>query len=765
MIEKPRLKAHLSPHTVGADELFLLGDDRQHLLKSKAAVRLAPLLDGKRTVTEIAMELGGEFPLGEVMSAVAALERGGHLAEGNGAVPTAAWWEAVDVDSHAAADSVAAAEVQIVAVGEVENAADVADGIRAAGLSVPAAVTHAPADGDRGDSPRFSVGGEVPVVLAEDYLCGTLAGLNERMLEAGQPWLLAKPVGETIWLGPWFRPGETGCWACLSFRLERNRHVETYIKIRGGARPRRPAATPPGAAQLSAGLLARELEAIAALGTSETLEGKVVTMRRDLGTLEHTLIKRPQCPVCGTGSDAYGGPEVRLSPAPKRLRAGGAWRSMSADETLERLEKHVSPITGAVAWLSDLSEPGESGYTFWAGHWFPILSAEGGAAVLRQNVRGRSGGKGATLVQARASAICESLERYSGVFFGDEPRVRGTRTEMADRMLDFEQLTQYSESQYVSRDEWNAAQSSELQFVGVPLAPDREVDWTEAWSLTNGGTKLVPTAYCYYGHPDIANFAEFFCTGDSNGQGAGNTLEEAVMQGLMEVVERDGVAIWWYNRLRVPEVDLDSFDSSWIEQIRREYAAVGREVWALDLTTDAGIPVFAAVSKRVGTENEDLIFGLGAHLEPQMAMTRAFSEMNQFLPAARRDPETDELIIWDPAAVDWWTNSSLEQDYYLAPDPDAPKRTLADFDDPSSDDLAEDIRTCVALLADVDLETFVVDQSRPDIELRTVKVLVPGLRHFWRRLAPGRLYDVPVKMGRLERPNREDELNPKNIWF
>ena len=762
MLEKPRLKAHLSPHTVGADELFLLGDDRQHLLKSEAAVRLAPLLDGTRTVPEIALELGGEFGIGDVMGAVAALERGGHLAEGNGVGPEAAWWEAADLDAASAARRVAAAEVKIAAIGDVPNAADVADGLRAAGLSVPDSVVHGPADGELS---LAATEGETPVVFAEDYLCSTLDGINRAMLAAGRPWLLAKPVGETLWLGPWLQPGVTGCWACLSFRLERNRHVETYIKIRGGARPRRPSATPPGAAQLAAGLLARELEAVAALGTSAALEGRVLTMRRDLGTLEHTLIKRPQCPVCGAGSEAYGGPEVSLSPAPKRLRAGGAWRSMSAEETLERLEKHVSPITGAVAWLSDLSEPGESGYTFWAGHWFPILSAEGGAAVLRQNVRGRSGGKGATLVQARASAICESLERYSGVFFGDEPRLRGSRTEMADRMLDFEQLTQYSESQYVSREQWNAAQSSELQFVGVPLAADRPVDWTEAWSLTNGGTKLVPTAYCFYGHPDIADFSQFFCTGDSNGQGAGNTLEEAVMQGLMELVERDGVAVWWYNRLRLPEVDLDSFGSAWIDQIRSEYAGVSREIWALDLTTDVGIPVYAAVSKRVGTDDEDLIFGLGAHLEPQMAMTRAFSEMNQFLPAARRDPETGELIIWDEAARDWWENSSLEEDFHLAPDPGAARRTLSDFPDRASEDLAADIRTCVDLLAGVELETFVVDQSRPDIELRVVKVLVPGLRHFWRRLAPGRLYDVPVKMGRLERPHREDELNPKNIWF
>ncbi len=69
------------------------------------------------------------------------------------------------------------------------------------------------------------------------------------------------------------------------------------------------------------------------------------------------------------------------------------------------------------------------------------------------------------------------------------------------------------------------------------------------------------------------------------------------------------------------------------------------------------------------------------------------------------------------------------------------------------------------LFGEAGLETIVIDQSRPDIELRTAKVMVPGLRHFWRRLRPGRLYDVPVAMGRLERPTPESEMNPKNIWF
>ncbi|MBM4312401.1 MAG: hypothetical protein FJ122_00615, partial [Deltaproteobacteria bacterium] len=74
--------------------------------------------------------------------------------------------------------------------------------------------------------------------------------------------------------------------------------------------------------------------------------------------------------------------------------------------------------------------------------------------------------------------------------------------------------------------------------------------------------------------------------------------------------------------------------------------------------------------------------------------------------------------------------------------------------------LREDVRTCVRIARERGMEVLVVNQTRLDIGLPVVKVVVPGLRHFWRRLAPGRLFDVPVALGRLDRPLAEEELNP-----
>ena len=75
-------------------------------------------------------------------------------------------------------------------------------------------------------------------------------------------------------------------------------------------------------------------------------------------------------------------------------------------------------------------------------------------------------------------------------------------------------------------------------------------------------------------------------------------------------------------------------------------------------------------------------------------------------------------------------------------------------------DIEDQVQFCVNRARAVGLETIVLDYTRPDLVLSTVKVVVPGLRHIWRRLGPGRLYDVPVTLGDRRQPLAEDQLNP-----
>jgi oxazoline/thiazoline synthase len=232
------------------------------------------------------------------------------------------------------------------------------------------------------------------------------------------------------------------------------------------------------------------------------------------------------------------------------------------------------------------------------------------------------------------------------------------------------------------------------------------------------------------------------------------------------VVERDAVALWWYNRLRCPAFDLDSLQDPYVETLRRAYAAMDRDLWVLDITSDLGIPAFAAISRR-DHDVQDIMVGFGAHPDPAIAAMRALTEVNQFLPFIdQRDSGGNTVYRTDDLeTLAWCRQARLENEPWLLPEESLPATSLGDFTAPPGDDLAGNIRECVARAAAADLEVIMLDQTQPDLDLCVVKVIVPGMRHFWRRLGPGRLYDIPVRMGRLAHPTTEELMNPWNVFF
>jgi ribosomal protein S12 methylthiotransferase accessory factor len=175
---------------------------------------------------------------------------------------------------------------------------------------------------------------------------------------------------------------------------------------------------------------------------------------------------------------------------------------------------------------------------------------------LRGDLRNISSGKGASDAQARASGLCEGLERNSGVYRGDEPRRRSSLRRLGHAAVHPNDCMLFSERQNRGRETRNARQSF-YKFVPAPFDPNAEIEWTPVWSLTRGEACYLPTEFCYFNYPH--GQAQPFCLACSNGNAAGNTLEGAILQGFFELVERDSVALWWYNRVRRPGVDINSF--------------------------------------------------------------------------------------------------------------------------------------------------------------------------------------------------------------
>ncbi len=501
-------------------------------------------------------------------------------------------------------------------------------------------------------------------------------------------------------------------------------------------------AATPASAMIAWGLAANAVASWIVQGELPHLEGKVQTLDPSTWKVEsHAMVRLPFCPACGRAG-AESEPAHRpivLERRPKDRTRDGGHRTVPPEVTIARYGHHVSPITGAVTMLERVGPGADDAaegvvHVYLAGS--NLARRHRSLAHLRGDLRNNSSGKGTTDAQARASGLCEGLERYSGVYRGDEPRRRATARRLGGDAVPLADCLLFSDRQYRGRDAWNA-RKSHYNFVPVPLDPDAEIDWTPAWSLTRNEPRYLPTAFCYYNAPQPGG--EPFCIGDSNGCAAGNTLEEAILQGFLELVERDAVALWWYNRVQRPAVDLESFDDPYVERIPDYLRAKGRAMWVLDLTTDLGIPVFAAITREVEGPEERIMPGFGAHLDARVALLRAVTEMNQMLsnlPDRGRHATEPGAGLEDAETLHWLRTATVANQPYLLASPALPPRTRSSSALDGSDDLADDVRRCRGLVESLGLEMIVLDQTRSEIGLPVVKVIVPGLRHFWARFAP-----------------------------
>jgi oxazoline/thiazoline synthase len=497
--------------------------------------------------------------------------------------------------------------------------------------------------------------------------------------------------------GPLFIPGKSACAACLKH----------WLSLRFYDRPRTPLKV---AAQLDE-ILTVHLERWGTEfrdhGHIGALTDSAIAVAVDRQSL-HPVFRRPNCAWCG---------------------------GLGARSPSQRI--HCSPWTGIVQHV-DLTTTPVAGAFRATGIWAPPRPKLGARPELR---RQRSYGRGRTRGEAEAGCIGEALERYSLIYRGDEPLVRARIADIdaihpADIML-------FSAAQYASRDDWNAT-TDELFHVPTPLDPEVAIDWLAARPLVGDSRpRYVPAAIAlmwYEFRPGEPEFAR----ADTIGCAAGVTFDGALYNALLEWVERDAMAIWWDNCLRRPAINVAAFGNRDLDTVVGGLRAIGRSLVLLDCTTDIGIPVYVAVAAR-DDGTEPLVAG-AADLDGEIAAYRAASEVGQVWYEARRSRGLSA------AFASWLLREQVADHSHLSPS--------ANADPPTTGGTPRKWEAVVERLASVGLNAFSVDLSRDDVSIHTVRAVVPGMRHVWNRRAPGRLYEVPVKMGWRDHPLREDDLNP-----
>jgi len=127
---------------------------------------------------------------------------------------------------------------------------------------------------------------------------------------------------------------------------------------------------------------------------------------------------------------------------------------------------------------------------------------------LRKSLGHKSGGKGKTDRQSQASGFCEAVERYSGIYQGDEPRIKSKLADL-DGAIHPAQCLLFSETQYQNREELNKKAIVEHDWIPKPFDETQIIDWTPVWSLTEQTHKYLPTAFCYYNYKLNKEFRRF----------------------------------------------------------------------------------------------------------------------------------------------------------------------------------------------------------------------------------------------------------------
>jgi bacteriocin biosynthesis cyclodehydratase domain-containing protein len=731
----PQFAPNFTVYVLPPDAVCLYSEDRKFFLHGELYCVLASAIgEGGKSIEQLVRELEQDFPSDKIHEALKRLVDRRYIlpASRSSLSAAAAYWASLGLSPDTAARNLRKCRVRIQSI-DVQGETEL--GVALAGWGVRVAKR----------SP------DLTVTLVGDYLERRLAELNRQHLSDHSPWLLAQPAGIFPLVGPVFSPGKSACWTCLADRMRRNREVKALLD-RGEVRC--VAVSPLARSTLGqSGIELAAVEIAKAIATDFRTDLRDHIISLDLlgsTIMKHYVAPRPQCPSCGRKKLR----DPRRAPAPLELGAGGklvmtsgGYRTVSPRTTVARFRKHVSPLTGVVSRLERIEADLPLNTNYYAGHNFSAPART--INELRAGLSGGSFGKGSTAEQGEASALMEAIERYSGIFQGDEIRVTRRFTDFpAGDAIHPNDVLLFSDAQY-RLGEAQPACPGEGPPIPAPFDRSAEIEWSPVWSLRDERFKYLPTSLLYFFYRGRGQI-----NADSNGCAAGNTIAEAIVQGFLELVERDAYAIWWYNRLQRPAVDLGQLDDSYVRDLQSQLAEARRRVWVLDVTTDLGIPSFVAILHWLDNSQENIEFGSGAHFDARIALLRALTELNQFLSIGLMGGGSGEK-----SSLDGSTPLRLREHPFLTPSNDPAVHTRFDSNFGRLD-AREQVTACVRLAKREGLDFLVLDQTRPDIEVPVVRVIVPGMRHFYRRFAPGRLYDVPVKLGLRDRPLSEDELNP-----
>jgi YcaO-like protein with predicted kinase domain len=362
------------------------------------------------------------------------------------------------------------------------------------------------------------------------------------------------------------------------------------------------------------------------------------------------------------------------------LHRGGTYRAVKPQETWDVISPQLRRF--GITRVNDITGLDEIGIPTW-------ISCRPDGKTIAVSL-----GTGLDPMQARVSAVMESIE--------------GWHAENPVLSADFRDSAIGLHLPYDLRALNLAARS--------PLTGHSLLDWTTGTGLLSGLPVPVPLDSVQLNFTDARPWPNALFRPTSNGLASGNTPAEAILHGLLEIIERDCIAQY---EAADPEhfryVDVDQSSSPYVREIAARLRACGCVTTVIDITNQLGITCFAAE-----IWSADVPFhcgGFGCHVDAEIALGRALLEVAQsrlsVVSGARDDIDAD--TYW-PAR-----RSAAPPAAQYAPAPAGRATDAAD--------LESVIRYCAERIALVTgCEPVTVDLTHDDIGIPVRKTYAPGLR-------------------------------------
>lgn len=305
-------------------------------------------------------------------------------------------------------------------------------------------------------------------------------------------------------------------------------------------------------------------------------------------------------------------------------------------------------------------------------------------------------GKGASPVQSEASAMMELMERFSFFsFIHQTPFPLKTYDEVAQEAVSVAALLDSL------HDTTTPPELCEAFLRQCPLR------WVKGRNLTQNRDEWIPIDW-------------FFLINEYNGPASGNTLEEAILQSLCEVVERHVGSIISHEKLSTPTIDLTSVKDPVALELIRKFQDNGIELFARDFSLNTGIPTVGTLAYDPATfpEKSEIVFTAGTTPNPEKSLCRALTEIAQLA------GDFESRTSYKPTLPKY---RAIEEARYLMENHH--QVSIDSLPNLDHDNMRLEIERCVQALQKAGMEVLVLDVTHGELEIPAVYTVIPGA-HF-----------------------------------